>query len=125
MEYTSAKCVNALGGLMVQREDGIFFYCAPDDQEHTAIVEHFGDDIEPYLDTAPTEAELLAQQARAQRDTALLALDAVVSNPLRWAEYTAEQQAAFAAYRRALLDVPQQAGFPEDIDWPVISEIEG
>lgn len=33
---------------------------------------------------------------------------------------TAEQKAAWATYRQALRDVPAQAGFPENINWPVI-----
>ena len=27
-------------------------------------------------------------------------------------------QAAWATYRQALRDVPQQAGFPHEVDWP-------
>lgn len=46
-------------------------------------------------------------------------VDAVVSNPLRWASLTAEQQQAWADYRQALLDVPSQVGFPHSVDWPI------
>jgi len=60
----------------------------------------------------------LAAAARARRDALLNDLDTVVSNPLRWASFDADQQAALAAYRQALLDVPQQADFPDRIDWP-------
>ena len=31
----------------------------------------------------------------------------------------ADTQTAWAAYRQALLDVPQQAGFPNTVTWPV------
>jgi len=31
-------------------------------------------------------------------------------------------QAAWATYRQALRDVPQQAGFPSDINWPTTPE---
>ena len=34
------------------------------------------------------------------------------------APLTAEQKAAYAEYRQALRDVPEQAGFPEAIEWP-------
>jgi len=27
---------------------------------------------------------------------------------------------AWADYRQALRDIPEQAGFPEDIDWPPV-----
>jgi len=118
MNYTSSKQVNPQGGLMVEREDGTFFYCAPDEDQYAALLEYFGQNIEPYVSREPSAEELLAIQMRAQRDTLLAQLDAIVSNPLRWAEYTADQQAALAAYRQALLDVPQQAGFPSEINWP-------
>jgi hypothetical protein len=45
-------------------------------------------------------------------------VDPLVTNPLRWAEIATEQQEAWAAYRRALLDVPQQPGFPHQVVWP-------
>jgi len=70
----------------------------------------------------PTQAELdaaLATEVRADRDERLTEVDAVAGNALRWAELDAETQAAWAAYRQALLDVPQQAGFPNTVTWPV------
>ena len=30
-----------------------------------------------------------------------------------------EKKAAVLAYRQALRDIPEQAGFPRQIDWPV------
>lgn len=39
-------------------------------------------------------------------------------NPMRWEEFTEEEKTAWREYRQALLDVPQQQGFPYDIDWP-------
>lgn len=62
----------------------------------------------------------LATETRAERDRQLQELDKVVANPLRWDELTAEQKQAYADYRLALLDVPQQAGFPEVIQWPEV-----
>ena len=49
-------------------------------------------------------------------------VDPIVSNNLRWAEMTAEKQAEWAAYRTALLDITDQAGFPADITWPTKPE---
>jgi hypothetical protein len=57
-----------------------------------------------------------AIQARAQRDMLLSAVDSV--NPIWYASLTVEQQTELAAYRTALLNVPQQAGFPTTIEWP-------
>ena len=56
---------------------------------------------------------------RETRDNILTGtIDPLVSNPLRWGELTAEKQAEWIAYRRALLDVPQQTGFPNQVVWP-------
>jgi len=69
------------------------------------------------------DLEKLAADARKERDTILAnVVDPLVSNPLRWADLNAEKQAELAAYRRALLDVPQQEGFPADITWPTQPE---
>ena len=78
-----------------------------------------GTDFAAYV--APTDAELAtaaAAQVRSQRDQLLLEVDAFVGNPLRWADLSSEAQAAWATYRTALLDVPQQSGFPDTITWP-------
>lgn len=79
-----------------------------------------GNDFVQYV--PPTQEELDAQAAMAvrnQRDLLLaLEVDPMVSNPLRWADLTSEQQAAWAAYRTALLDITDQAGFPHNITWP-------
>jgi len=77
-------------------------------------------DVAAYV--PPTQAELdatLSEQLRSERDGLLAEVDAFVGNPLRWATLSAEQQDAWAVYRQALLDVPQQDGFPNDVVWPV------
>ena len=67
--------------------------------------------------------DTISADARAMRDNKLRTeVDPIVSNPLRWADLGAAQQTAWAAYRRALLDVPQQAGFPFDVAWPTKPE---
>jgi len=78
-----------------------------------------GTDFAAYV--APTQAELdaaLAAEVRANRDERLSGVDAVAGNTLRWAALDAETQAAWATYRQALLDVPQQRGFPNTVTWP-------
>lgn len=61
-----------------------------------------------------------ADQVRAERDSLLVTVvDPIAGNALRWADLSAEQQQAWADYRRALLDVPQQGGFPQNVIWPV------
>lgn len=91
--------------------------------DNDAIMALIGTDFTAYV--APTQEELDAQAAasvRAQRDALLVEVDAMVSNPLRWADMTTEQQAEWATYRTALLDVPQQAGFPNAVTWPTAPE---
>jgi hypothetical protein len=64
-----------------------------------------------------------AFQARSERDKILNdVVDPIVTNPLRWAELTADKQAEWTQYRIDLLNVPDQAGFPADITWPTKPE---
>jgi hypothetical protein len=75
---------------------------------------------------APSQEELdatSASQVRRERDQRLVSeVDPVVSNPLRWAELTTEKQNEWTQYRVDLLNVPQQAGFPNTINWPTKPE---
>ena len=65
------------------------------------------------------ETAKAADQVRAARDHRLATeVDPVVTNPLRWADLTPTQQQAWADYRTALLNVPQQPGFPFEVVWP-------
>lgn len=85
------------------------------------LVEMTKKEIDEHLNPTPT-SEQISDQARAKRDGLLRELDAIVTNPLRWGDLKESEQQALAAYRQALLDVPQQAGFPEDVDWPAKPE---
>ena len=60
--------------------------------------------------------EVLAASGRARRDNLLSQTDwtQVVDAPV--------DQTAWATYRQALRDITDQAGFPENIDWPVAPE---
>ena len=64
----------------------------------------------------PPDLTALAAAARAQRTALLQQSDwtQVADAPVN--------QAAWATYRQALRDVPDQAGFPETINWPVAPE---
>lgn len=57
-----------------------------------------------------------AAEAREKRNALIAETDymAMPDYPLN-----AEKKAAVLAYRQALRDVPEQAGFPRQIDWPV------
>ena len=76
-------------------------------------------DVAAYVPPTQEEiAEALAQSVRAERDQRLLAVDAIAGNALRWAALSEASQSEWATYRQALLDVPQQSGFPDNITWP-------
>lgn len=59
------------------------------------------------------DSAVLAAQVRTQRNALLSASDwtQLIDAPV--------DRAAWAVYRQALRDVPQQAGFPSAVDWPV------
>ena len=60
---------------------------------------------------------------RAQRDKLLTQFDLeLYRNPLYWAELTPEQRKARTEYRKQLMDVTKQSGFPDSIIWPVNPE---
>ena len=68
---------------------------------------------------SPLTTEQVATNIRQQRDSQLVHFDReLYRNQFFWSTLTAEQQADRLAYRQALLDVPQQAGFPAEIVWP-------
>ena len=71
------------------------------------------------MDEALYSPPVTEEQVRQERDDILVTVvDPLVSNPLRWADLTADQQTAWSHYRTDLLAVPQQAGFPNTITWP-------
>jgi hypothetical protein len=77
-------------------------------------------DVAAYV--PPTQAELdatLSEQLRAKRNTLLVEVDAIAGNALRWESLDVNTQSAWRVYRQALLDVPQQTGFPNDVTWPI------
>ena len=91
-----------------------------DNEEVMALI---GTEFAAYV--APTQEELdaaLAIDIRADRNARLLEVDSIAANPLRWSDLTSDKQAEWSQYRTDLLDVPQQAGFPNTITWPTLEE---
>jgi len=59
-----------------------------------------------------------AEEARNIRDNKLSTeVDPIVTNPLRWADLTPEKQQEWTDYRRNLLDISNQEGWPHNINW--------
>ena len=61
---------------------------------------------------AADAAEHAADQVRAERNTLLAATDWMALSDVTMSP-------KWAAYRQALRDVPEQAGFPENVTWPI------
>ena len=134
--YRNAKYINDNGWIDCEIEHSEFgwipYTLDPADTDMTinnddllAAMEAAGD-VEAYV--PPTQAELdamLSEQLREKRGELLIEVDAIAGNALRWATLSAAQQDAWAIYRQALLDVPQQAGFPNDVTWPINPNVEG
>lgn len=83
--------------------------------------------IEQYAEAAPVPSvpepteEQQEMQVRAQRNSLLTLCD---WTQLPDAPLTEEQKQAWAEYRQALRDVPEQAGFPENVVWPSTPSVE-
>ena len=130
MNYRNAKYINANGWIDCEIEHPQFgwipYTLDPADTDQTINIDDLlaamsaNGDVAAYV--PPTQAELDEQAAaavRAERDMKLAAeVDPIAGNALRWASLTVEQQQAWADYRQALLEVPQQAGFPHEVVWP-------
>ena len=75
---------------------------------------------------APSDAvydEWKATEVRAERDSLLSTkVDPLVSNTLRWGELTTEKQTEWTQYRRDLLGITDQSGFPRNVTWPTKPE---
>lgn len=96
----------------------------PDDEDMTidnnALLALIGNNFTPFV--PPTQEEIDAEKAkqiRGERNFLLSEhVDPIVSNPLRWADMSENDQIAWTQYRQDLLDVSNQSGFPHDVNWP-------
>ena len=100
----------------------------PEDDDDTInnddLLVLIGSNFEAYI--PPTQQEIDAEAAakvREQREWLLqYEVDPIISNPLRWADMTTEQQNALAQYRTDLLNITDQVGFPHNVTWPTKPE---
>lgn len=60
---------------------------------------------------------------RNTRNSMLRSLDDVVSNPLRFNSFSQDTKDKLAQYRLDLLDITEQIGFPENVQWPTMPEL--
>lgn len=72
----------------------------------------------------PINVDVVAAEVRLQRKYLLeTVVDPLAGNILRWQELTQTKQDEFVAYRRLLLDIPSQVGFPLSVEWPIIPTV--
>ena len=63
-----------------------------------------------------------ADIVRAERNEKLAKeVDPLVTNPLRWNDLTESQKTNISEYRRQLLDISNQPGFPYNVAWPTLN----
>ena len=129
----NAKSINELDTLFdVEIEHPYYgwipYTLNPEDEDQTidndALRALIGSDFAAYV--VPTQEDLdqaAVNDVRGMRGYILAhEVDPIVSNQLRWNDFTDGQRAAWAQYRTDLLNVPQQEGFPHDVTWPTKPE---
>lgn len=66
-----------------------------------------------------SDAPITEADVREQRDNLLqTVVDPIAGNALRWGELSSEKQQEYTDYRRQLLDITEQSGFPTNVVWP-------
>jgi len=106
----------------VEIDEELPFTASPDDcEEHgraifaAAVAGEYGA-VAMFVPYVPTQEEKAAA-IRAERDALLAASD--------WTQLPDVPEAtreAYAVYRQALRNVPQQSGFPDNVEWPIKPE---
>lgn len=98
----------------------VVFTATPDDvEDHGRLIyEHLADpnagwEIAPYVPT-PEELERKASQ---ELNRSLSEVDRLATNPILWADLSADDQQALSNYRKALVALPEHSGWP-NIEWP-------
>lgn len=62
--------------------------------------------------------EKRSAEIRRQRDSLLYNIDPIISNSFRFGDLPEHKQNALLAYRKDLLDITKQKGFPDNVVWP-------
>ena len=67
------------------------------------------------------DIDAVAADVRKQRNDLLaLHVDPIAGNVLRWQDLHPLKQLELIEYRRSLLNVTDQTGFPLEIEWPIV-----
>ena len=80
---------------------------------HRIVDENGVRDVKVFVNYDPEQKviEYFSAQARSKRNSLFNIVDSM--NPMRWETLSENEKQAWRDYRQALLDVPQQEGFPE------------
>jgi len=100
----------------------------PDDPDgsisNSELLSMMGSSYAQYV--PPTSEEIIKMQTanvRFQRDALLQTnVDPIVSNNLRWTDLADSEKTKWTDYRKALLDITKQSGFPQNVTWPTVPE---
>lgn len=87
----------------------------PKDVEAETEIRRTYPNARPDVEGSAANRAQVAARVRAQRDTQLAGCD---WTQLPDADLTPAQRTAWGEYRQALRNVPEQAGFPFNVDWP-------
>lgn len=111
-------------------EYGVYPYTQPTPPDYENLTEHLvegdfeqdenGNWILPFV-VEQLSLEKAGSNVRSIRDN-LISTEIDTVNPMRWNAMTELQQQNWSDYRQALLDVPQQPGFPYSVEWPTKPE---
>lgn len=68
---------------------------------------------------AQVSYDYYSEEVRQLRNHLLFShVDATTNTPLKWQDLSDEKKAEWAQYRRDLLDITEQSGFPHNVIWP-------
>jgi hypothetical protein len=84
----------------------------PDKPDNFHVIYEFDYNTKTWI----VDLEQTKKQMRMLRNICLSAIDRI--NPVWYASLTTAQQQQLQVYRQALLDIPQQTGFPDSVEWP-------
>lgn len=99
------------------------FTASPDDSEELGREVYELAKVQEYAEYQPSYEEKDAE-ARVKRARLLQEIDKVASNPLRWESVSGELKEEIKNYRKSLLDITDQPGYPFDFTYPEKPDLE-
>jgi len=110
--FTNPRYANEVNGILLEQLDGVDLYVDAGEIYDAAKAGAYGP-VAPYIPPPPPTNEQVGNQVRSERNRRLAASD--------WTQVSDApvNQAAWAIYRQALRDIPEQSGFPHFVEWPI------